>query len=59
METLVLCPCGHELALHDEQGCRGSRSVRCACDRTREAALEAAVEAARTRPWSPENDPMP
>lgn len=56
MDTLVLCPCGHELAMHDAEGCRGSRTERCACTLSSEKALEAAVEAARTRPWSADNE---
>ncbi len=48
MENLVLCPCGHSLVLHDYTGCSGDRSRSCGCARDRHAALEAAVDSART-----------
>jgi hypothetical protein len=50
MDNLVLCPCGHNLALHDFDGCAGERLRRCACKRDRHAALEAAVDSVRTTP---------
>ena len=50
MDNLVLCPCGHSLALHDYAGCSGDRLRRCECERDRHAALEAAVDNARTAP---------
>jgi hypothetical protein len=52
VETLVVCPCGHELAQHDDEGCHGSRNARCGCKLARAQALDAAVEAVKTRPWS-------
>jgi len=52
MENLVLCPCGHPLTNHETAGCRGARRERCDCTRTRGEALEAAVESAKTRPWT-------
>jgi nitrogen regulatory protein PII-like uncharacterized protein len=48
MENLVLCPCGHSLVLHDYTGCSGDRLRTCGCERDRHAALEAAVDSART-----------
>ncbi len=48
MDNLVLCPCGHNLTLHDYAGCSGDRLRRCGCERDRHAALEAAVESVRT-----------
>jgi hypothetical protein len=50
MDNLVLCPCGHSLVNHDYTGCSGDRIRRCGCDRDRHAALEAAVDSARTAP---------
>ena len=50
MENLVLCPCGHNLAMHDFTGCSGDRLRRCDCERDRHAALEAAVDSVRTIP---------
>jgi hypothetical protein len=50
MDTLVSCPCGHTLALHDGGGCGGERLRPCPCKRDRTGALEAAVGAARTQP---------
>jgi hypothetical protein len=48
MENLVLCPCGHSLVLHDYTGCSGDRASSCRCELDRHAALEAAVDSART-----------
>lgn len=48
MENLVLCPCGHSLVHHDYAGCAGDRLRRCDCERDRYAALEAAVDTARS-----------
>ncbi len=50
MDNLVLCPCGHNLTLHDYAGCSGDRLRRCGCERDRHAALEAAVDSVRTVP---------
>jgi hypothetical protein len=50
MDNLVLCPCGHSLANHDDAGCTGDRLGRCPCERDRHFALDAAVESARTTP---------
>lgn len=50
MEYLVLCRCGHSLALHDYAGCAGDRLRSCACLRDRHGALDAAVETAKTSP---------
>jgi hypothetical protein len=50
MDNLVLCPCGHNLALHDFDGCAGERLRRCDCKRDRHAALDAAVDSVRTTP---------
>jgi len=50
MDNLVLCPCEHPLANHDYSGCAGDRIRRCACELDRHAALEAAVDSARTSP---------
>lgn len=50
MENLVLCPCGHALTSHEYTGCSGDRSRSCTCERDRHAALEAAVDHARTSP---------
>ena len=50
MDNLVLCPCGHSLANHDYAGCSGDRNGRCRCSNDRHAALEAAVDNARTTP---------
>jgi hypothetical protein len=52
LDELVLCPCGHSMAQHDRDGCRGERLRRCRCRHDRHAALEAAVDGARSRPWS-------
>jgi len=51
LDELVLCPCGHSMAFHDREGCRGERLRRCPCERDRYAALEAAVDGAKSRPW--------
>jgi hypothetical protein len=53
MDNLVLCPCGHSLASHDYMGCSGDRAGRCSCEHDRHAALEAAVDTARTVPMYP------
>jgi hypothetical protein len=50
MDNLVLCPCGHSLALHEYTGCSGDRLRRCGCPLDRHAALEAAVDSVRTEP---------
>jgi len=50
MDNLVLCPCGHSLALHEYTGCSGDRLRSCRCVRDRHAALEAAVDSVRTTP---------
>lgn len=50
MDNLVLCPCGHSLALHDYNGCSGDRLRSCRCLRDRYLALEAAVDSVRTVP---------
>ena len=50
MEYLVLCRCGHSLALHDYAGCAGDRLRTCTCLRDRHSALDAAVDGARTSP---------
>ena len=50
MENLVLCPCGHSLTQHDYAGCAGERLRSCRCPLDRHAALEAAVDTARTTP---------
>lgn len=50
MEYLVLCRCGHSLALHDYAGCAGDRLRSCTCLRDRHSALDAAVESAKTSP---------
>ena len=50
MDNLVLCPCGHNLTLHDYAGCAGDRLRSCSCSLDRHAALEAAVDSARTAP---------
>jgi hypothetical protein len=48
MNSLVNCPCGHHLGRHADDGCRGLfGSSDCGCTLTRQAALEAAVAAAR------------
>jgi|GEM_PF-1974458 len=49
VDNLVLCPCGHSLANHDYAGC-SNRQRTCGCARDRHAALEAAVDSARTSP---------
>jgi hypothetical protein len=50
MDNLVVCPCGHNLSMHDFTGCAGERLRRCPCERDRHAALEAAVDSVRTTP---------
>ena len=50
MDNLVLCPCGHSLASHDYMGCSGDRAGRCGCELDRHAALQAAVDSARSAP---------
>jgi hypothetical protein len=50
MENLVLCPCGHSLAKHDWDGCKGDRSENCDCTLDRHYALEAAIDQARSLP---------
>ena len=50
MDNLVLCPCGHNLTLHDYAGCAGDRLRSCPCPHDRHAALESAVDNARTAP---------
>jgi len=52
MDTLVLCPCGHAMASHDWEGCRGDRHRRCGCPHSRLGALEAAIYASRLRAGS-------
>jgi hypothetical protein len=52
LDELVLCPCGHSMAQHDHGGCRGERLRACGCPRDRHAALEAAVDGAKSRPWA-------
>ncbi len=51
MKYLVLCTCGHSLANHDVQGCRGEVRALCECRRDGGQALEAAIEQARVSPW--------
>jgi hypothetical protein len=53
VDTLVNCPCGHTLALHDGGGCAGERLRPCPCPRDRVAALDAAVGVVRTQPVNP------
>ena len=48
LDNLVLCPCGHSLAHHNDTGCSGDRVRSCACEFNRYAALEAAVDSVRT-----------
>ena len=50
MDTLVRCPCGHTLAIHDGGGCTGERLRPCHCKRDRSGALDAAVGVAKTQP---------
>ena len=52
VKYLVFCPCGHSLDRHATLGCDGNEpSVRCACNRNEERALEAALAMARLNPW--------
>jgi hypothetical protein len=39
------------MAFHDHDGCRGERLRRCGCRLDRYAALDAAVDGAKSRPW--------
>lgn len=54
MDSLVLCPCGHTMASHAGDGCRGDRFRRCACARARLGALDAAIDAHRLKSASAE-----
>ncbi len=56
MDSLVLCPCGHNMASHDWDGCRGDRFSTCGCRQSRQGALEAAIYASRLR--GPQLEPL-
>jgi hypothetical protein len=47
MLYLISCPCGHTVELHDSEGCG-----QCRCVRSRGEALDAAIDAVRSRPWA-------
>ena len=51
MKYLVFCNCGHGLDRHDGTGCGGDGRLPCRCRRDQEAALDAAIEHARSHPW--------
>ena len=51
MKYLVFCSCGHGLDRHDPTGCGGDGRLPCRCARDQEAALDAAIEHARSHPW--------
>jgi hypothetical protein len=51
MDYLVDCKCTHDLTQHDDLGCHGDHR-RCRCPRTKLQALDAAIDIARTNPWS-------
>jgi hypothetical protein len=54
MKYLVFCTCGHSLERHGADGCEGADSrpqVPCACPNDQAAALDAAVDEARSHPW--------
>jgi hypothetical protein len=60
MDMMVLCRCGHPSALHGERGCRAGRYRPCDCRLDANAAIEAAVSAARAiSTWKAEADPAP
>jgi hypothetical protein len=56
MGDLVLCRCGHSVAMHDS-GCAGGWLMRCDCQLDRRSALEAAIEVAQV-PVSFESHPV-
>jgi hypothetical protein len=51
VKYLVFCSCGHGLDRHDAAGCGGDGRMACRCRRDQEAALDAAIEHARSHPW--------
>lgn len=53
MKYLVFCPCGHGLDRHTQEGCGGDGRQDCACLRSQDVALDAAIEHARSHPWGP------
>ena len=49
MKNLVICPCGHAISRHDYAGCVGEQfHPGCACQLTESAALNAAIDEAKT-----------
>lgn len=52
MKYLVICPCGHSMDRHEQDGCGGD-GWPCECVHTQEGALDAATRQARLHPWSP------
>ncbi len=51
MKYLVFCNCGHGLDRHSSGGCDGDGRMPCICRHDQEAALDAAIEHARSHPW--------
>ena len=51
MKYLVFCMCGHGLDRHGSEGCEGDGRMACRCRRDQEAALDTAIEHARSHPW--------
>jgi hypothetical protein len=48
MKYLVFCSCGHSLEDHESEGCAHAAGGPCACRRDPSAALDAAIERAKT-----------
>jgi len=57
VKYLVFCSCGHGLDRHDPTGCGGDGRLPCRCSRDQEAALDAAIEHARSHPWGSTRTP--
>lgn len=51
MKYLVFCVCDHGLDRHGPGGCAGDGKLPCRCRNNEEAALESAIEHARSHPW--------
>ncbi|HEX3550377.1 MAG TPA: hypothetical protein VHT53_08380 [Candidatus Elarobacter sp.] len=51
MKYLIYCVCGHGLDKHAFGGCSGDGRMPCRCRRDQEAALDSAIDDARSHPW--------
>lgn len=62
LEHLVVCRCGHDIELHQADGCSArSGTDRCRCPLPRESVLDSALNAEREdirKQWLPE-EPKP